>query len=586
VSSQPLFPVSIPIPEWLPDETLFSLLSRIHQIWGSRRCWQTTLQLFGCRGIGYQHDFPGHLSQLVQRIGLVSPYEFTLASRKTLLNYYRLFLSVEEEHALATTMCNGHVPHLKMQLGILTSRFRANHPLKACPECIRQDIAEYGWAYWHMNHQYPGVWICTKHDQPLQTSSLKSTGVGRFDWHLPSIPTMAHWDSALANRLKRNLPYLRSLSIRIIELVSQADVIRLNHIRIQRAYLPELSRRGWLTHGGHLKLSQLGRAFLEYANHLRFIPEMSALPESDDEAKIQLGRLLRSPRTGTHPIRHLMIIDWLYPQLETFLADYQSAGQLTFSKVHGDQTDGASNKRQQEHQQLQDLILKHRFSLRAAARYLGIDVGTAMLWAGKQGIRINRRPKFISDDVRCEVIAKLRDGKDKQIIADSLQISLSSVTRVLLTEPGLQLAWHQTRKERKRIEIRQHWLALLARYAASGVKIMRSMNPAAYVWLYRNDKAWLLQHVPAALSQKNNDSPRLRWDLRDELLHRQIKQAVLKLREANVGLRKIRLWQLYQEVPELKAKLSVLDRLPLTKGIIEQVLSRDLRIASTEPWLI
>ncbi len=143
--------------------------------------------------------------------------------------------------------------------------------------------------------------------------------------------------------------------------------------------------------------------------------------------------------------------------------------------------------------------------------------------------------------MKLSVIAKLRDGKDKQIIADALQISLSSVTRVLLTEPGLQLAWHQTRKERKRIETRQHWLALLARYAASGVKIVRSLNPAAYGWLYRNDKAWLLQHVPTALPQKNNDSPRLRWDLRDELLHRQIKQAVLKLREANVGLRKIRL---------------------------------------------
>lgn len=148
-----LFPAPITIPEWLPDESLFSLLSRIHQLWGYRYSWQTTRQLFGRRGVGYHHDFPGHLSVLVQRLGMPAFQASQLASHKTLLNYYRLFLPAEDEQGLASMMCDGHVAHLKMRLGIITSRFRANHPLKACPLCIRQDIAEYGWASWHLKHQ-------------------------------------------------------------------------------------------------------------------------------------------------------------------------------------------------------------------------------------------------------------------------------------------------------------------------------------------------------------------------------------------------------------------------------------------------
>jgi hypothetical protein len=40
--------------------------------------------------------------------------------------------------------------HFKLRLGILTSRFRANHPLKACVVCMAADRNRFGWAYWHL----------------------------------------------------------------------------------------------------------------------------------------------------------------------------------------------------------------------------------------------------------------------------------------------------------------------------------------------------------------------------------------------------------------------------------------------------
>lgn len=87
---------------------------------------------------------------------------------------------------------------LKYQLGMLTSRFRANHPLKACPQCMRDDSSLYGSPYWHLTHQLPGVWVCPSHGHILLTCDAKSTGIGRFIWVLP---TSDHMRPAAGKRL-------------------------------------------------------------------------------------------------------------------------------------------------------------------------------------------------------------------------------------------------------------------------------------------------------------------------------------------------------------------------------------------------
>ncbi|UUZ77528.1 hypothetical protein LP414_10400 [Polaromonas sp. P1(28)-13] len=62
----------------------------------------------------------------------------------------------------------------------------AHARMKACEACMKDDCAAFGWAYWHVDHQYPGMWICQKHSQQLRESTFKATGVERFQWHLPA----------------------------------------------------------------------------------------------------------------------------------------------------------------------------------------------------------------------------------------------------------------------------------------------------------------------------------------------------------------------------------------------------------------
>jgi len=576
-SSAQLFE-STPLLNWLPDETFFSLVSRNHYLWGHGADWCTSQLLFGSRQAGIHHDLPNGIGVFAERTGNQLGTADEIVRERTLIKYYGRFLSSENEQEAVLALSGNTVAHLKFRLGLLTSRFRANHPLKACTACMAADILEHGYAYWHMEHQFPGVWWCHAHAIPLRESMLKSTGVGRFLWHLPSGESMREWPNEIHAEIESAETKLSSLARTTTDLIAETKPGELEPDRLYRAYRVELAQRGWLTEAGSLRLAVIADSFLAYSRWLRFMPELDALPSTIEESKAQIGRLLRPMYSGTHPLRHILIIDWLFGEAESFLKLYRSLPgdvlpgideiQPGFAGTHVD------DKAQALSAKLIQLMRVEGKSARATAQQLGVDTSTVMVWAAQHGIEISRRPKIMKADRRPMLIADLRKGMDKAAAAQIFGISIVTVTKLLMSEIGLHDAWQKARRERARTKARGDWSKLLAQYAGLGTKIVRSMNPAAYAWLYRNDRAWLQENLPARRINTNpTDTPRLAWDQRDLMLSAMVEAAALEISSAG-RQSKIQLWQLYQQVPELKAKLSVLDRLPLTRRVIERALDR------------
>src|SRR3546814_5026656 len=79
--------VGDPLLEWLPGETLFSLVSRLHRLWGRTHDSDTAQILFGGRTRGVHHDFPSGLGYFIDRSdgALGSPDE--IARQRTLLHF-------------------------------------------------------------------------------------------------------------------------------------------------------------------------------------------------------------------------------------------------------------------------------------------------------------------------------------------------------------------------------------------------------------------------------------------------------------------------------------------------------------------
>lgn len=561
-----------PILNWLPNETLYSLCSRQYALWGDPRPSSLNCELFGANRLGWHHDLPNGLGYFTEVTGGHLGDVREIAINRTLLAYYHRFLTPLEEVKFIEQMSGSCVKNLKYQMGLLTSRFRANHPLKACEACIEEDIECYGWPYWHIQHQYPGVWTCFKHGTLLGEFLEKSTGVARFQWRLPDPIKLRVWPNGQHAASSEDLSSVKKLSTTITSIVNMESLGSLNNTSLLDVYRVALDNRGWLTANGRLRLQEIALTFLDYTAKLKFIPEFRALPDSVDAAVEQAGRLLRPLRSGTHPIRHLLLIDWLFDDVNQFEQAWRSGNRNVPEqiKTKSDSESFLLDDNGNRKKRLIEKLKSSDLSIRAAASDIGVDVQTALVWSAEAGIKIDRRPKKLKQEVKKAILRSLRDGLEKTGIAIAYDISIPTVNRLLRSEPEVLKSWNSKRKQQILKTKRRIWLNLLCRHQYLGMKLMRAEAPSVYTWLYRHDKSWLESHKPEGIAISHGRRPAVHWDKRDYELNREIQKAGLALLKS--GNSRIFLWQLYQCVPELKAKLDVLSRLPVTLKTINYLL--------------
>lgn len=582
-----MHPLRFPEPMLRPlaDESFFSLCSRHHQLWGSPTSAKTTELLFGHRRRGSQHDFPSELNSFVQRTGGILGTTTDLAIGRTLLAYYRPFLIGNVIDDAVAAMASGSVAHLKYRLGLLTSRFRANHPLKACVECICQDVAEHGWAYWHLSHQFPGVWVCPQHGCLLRVSILKSTGVERFQWCLPLVnqlrPPSEH---ILSGDAMRSFSRLSSFTLDVNRMIPLGDGLTADSV--QRACRQRMAEKGWVTSGGNLRLDEMAFAFLPYASHLRSVQELEPLPSDRTESVIQFGRLLRPMRSGTHPLRWMVLASWLFEGAAVFLSQARAAQAGLIRCVGQHECDrltpeaGLPDARRAGRDKVVQMI-RDGSSSAFAAHEAGVSIQTAMAWAAQAGIPSKRRPKQLVQAKRELIVEDLLHGMTKEKVAAQRSVSIQMITRVLQTEVGLHAVWASKRLECARQQARHRWLDLKDAHGALGVKFMRSLEPAAYAWLYRNDRAWLREQSPERVESRMPRRSSVKWDERDLVLRGKVREAIVQLVSIS-GNKLIQLWEVVQLVPGLKAKLRALDRLPLTREALQQAIVRRTKLSSSQ----
>lgn len=113
-----LFPVIEP--DWLRDETLFSLCARIAHLSCSAGS-ETARMLFGSARIGFQHDFPTGLTALVQRSAGRWGSVDELIERHTVLPYFLPLRDREYAANAYAAMAGMSGGMLKSQLGMQSS---------------------------------------------------------------------------------------------------------------------------------------------------------------------------------------------------------------------------------------------------------------------------------------------------------------------------------------------------------------------------------------------------------------------------------------------------------------------------------
>ncbi|WP_082579832.1 TnsD family Tn7-like transposition protein [Pelomonas sp. Root1444] len=562
------------IDEWRDDETLFSLASRQHVISCRALASDTCRALFGHAQLGSAHDLPSCLDKFVERTGGALGSAESVIRHRTLLPFYLPYRSEGVARNACAAMRGAGIGPLKGQLGMLATRFRAHHPLKACSDCMAQDQAVGGTPHWRLVHQLPSTWICPRHHQMLLRSTVKATGVGRFLWHLPDLKSMVPVSERPPEAAH---PIWRQLVTCGEQVLALPNGFHFDDVRLASTYRSAAAEQGLISSIGRLCTATFGEALATAVAPLRAIPELSALPSCPEEAIAQFARLLRPPRTGTHPLRHFAMVIALFGTWESFWAAYCADSKIAVPHhIRGssapDLANMASAKVDARRAELLNRI-DAGMSVTAAAAFVGIATGTAMAWAAQAAVRVDRRPKLLKPDVRKQVIRALRRGVDKAVIAESCGISIQTVTNTLRTEIGLADAWRGARFTQAMRRARADWAAIAARNPHATYTDIRRMAPATFAWLYRNDRAWLEVQAKKQPPAPRSNHSRVDWDARDRDYAGQVARACLLI-AAKTAPKRVTIGALCQAVPDLKPLLSKLDRMPLTGAALKQATRR------------
>lgn len=374
------------VPVFLADETLYSFCARFHYMSGNRLASTTSHQLFGVSNAAMLHDFPAHLSTFeVRTKGLLGNVS-DLAYNRTLLKFYAPYQPVERIRAGIEALAGPGIDRLKFRLGLASSRIGAAHPLKACVQCIRDEIDKYGGAYWHLLHQHPAVWICPEHGELLMRSTGKTRTLNKLQWVLPDALREDEWQ-LLPSGLKSQSLMLTHLTKFATGILSSSNLeLKPNFLR--QSYLCRVKSAGWLTRTGNVRLRSVRQEFLRQAAALVDIPEFRFIESVNGNSGGFLAKLLRNPRSHLHPAKHFLVKAMLFEGWSDFWSCYNKMA-VPAGKSKIETSAGHADSRVDA---LLTLVASGKKSLAQAARDVNAPYDVARYWLQRAGV-VYVRPK-------------------------------------------------------------------------------------------------------------------------------------------------------------------------------------------------
>lgn len=180
-------PPAIPFfPSTFPGETLHSRVSRYHIISGNSTYNSTIIELFQLTQIALSQVVPPGIDVLAARLpGTATQNLKTIIQENTLLPLFLPFIGRTEvsESAASDKWLRGMMSRVPRRVvGKHGDSF-------LCTSCLHEDEQQHGVAYWHREHQAPGVAVCWKHGTPLMSSCPQCS----YPFQFRNKPLSAPW---------------------------------------------------------------------------------------------------------------------------------------------------------------------------------------------------------------------------------------------------------------------------------------------------------------------------------------------------------------------------------------------------------
>ncbi|MCA9469971.1 MAG: TniQ family protein [Nitrospira sp.] len=532
-------------PDPYPDELLYSVAARYAERVGYPNCTAAIEELFGQGSTRVSIDFPLGLDYLLNTLPPAHRFSFgEILHEQTLFPFYGPFLPIERGYRLMQAMREKRGKGLHRLISGTIGTIRPPEWLRFCPECAQDDFKTVGEPYWHRLPQLPGAIVCPRHHVFLENSAVRYANRRPLDELIPAsqaIPTLtpkpievgekAH---ALLLQLATNFAWLLTQPYWYFDLPT-----------LKQRYLILLHTKDLATYGGHLHARLLREQFLNFFSPTLLNQLQCALPSSQEN---WLTLLVRVPNKAHHPLKHLLLMQFLAESPQQFFAH------PWLPRPFGVGPYPCLNNWDDHYRERR--IINYEVACHRTSNQI---LGTFRCQCGF--VYSRRGPDQKAEDqftfTRIIAMGAVWDNRlvrlwndpklSLQSIGDHLNVSRKEVKRhatrlgLDFQRRGLCLVFpHQhmqylsaTEKpgfDYKRQQVRQTWLHIRATQPDLQRKILRQRFPKPYNWLWTYDRKWMETNLPPRFCTPHKGSPgQTDWEGRDAYLVRQAKAAAERL---------------------------------------------------------
>ncbi len=524
-------PFYLSIPD---DEVPYSTVARYALI-GAFRAPIALNQIYGNRKKRINPYLPGFINKFADFFDLSADEVIEKKTIYPLLKYSQ----PSDTSIIKSTMmeCSDDKVILKTAIG--HSRFKTFYGLKFCSLCTQDDINQYGFPYWHVRHQIPGVEVCFKHRCILESIAM---GDGKRDRALllPSFaPLQITKGTAIQYRLASFATQLFDLSIE-------------NELHYLVAYKQLLSEKGFIScNGGFIHLSKVIEQLslywqaLDYCGH-----EGAGVPLILKDFKF-IGRILR-PKTHSHahPLKHILLACWLTNNdVSRLIYHRQPKTNLPLPTSDRSNIDG----------KIIMLLLEGR-SINSIYEETGKSRCYIRRVAELNMIHHATNAQAFSNKIYRAVIRKALYGIHREEIAKSVEVGIGYVEQVICNELRLT-AWRKHIRIQDSIHSACNKLIQIRKEHPDWNRTqLRKSEQAAYFVLYNNEKSLIEEILPKPLKP---EPYRKNWNVEDERLY----MAITKLKSVESES----ISSIGRKINDHSYLRTAIDKLPKTHRILKKL---------------
>lgn len=558
-----------------PDgELLYSVLARYHIRSGNISPKATVEELFGSRSITAIVDLPANIDSLISNLPIGSNYTANrLIKENTLYPYYSAFLPSERAKTILQSMKGNSGGSIHNRIGVMASTITENRYLRMCSECAKESMEAYGEFYWKRSHQIPGVIICPKHKNLLYDSKVL---VHHFNKHEFISATV---DNFNLNEMRTNPTNIEEVIEsafipKYIQIVDNVDKLLNNRYPNKppewffSQYIERLKLMGLANTNGSVRQKELREQFIEFYGESLLKIVQSTINDSDSS---WLSMMVRKPRKTIHPIRHLLLIQFLGITLEELWneeTDYLPFGESPYLCLNA----GADHYLKPV---ITDRAIRYDSKIKRPVGTFSCSCGFVYARSGPDSSEEDKykigRVKEFGGVWEAKLKELLQMDLSLREIARKLKVDVNTVKKYgqKLKEGEAELSNESQNDMINKEGFREEWLDLQKKYPEKSKTELRKDNNRTYAWLYRNDREWLNTNSPKKrqIPTVNN---RVDWEKRDEEILEVVKAVVEEILNSDDKPERITISRVGKKIGKLSLLEKHLSKLPRTNEYLLQ----------------